>query len=78
MHGAPVFRGTRVPVEILFEFIADNLTVDEFLRAYPRVERQQVNNLLHVMADDIKINHGAEVAKERLEAYSGYDVFAQE
>ncbi len=31
MSGAPVFRGTRVPVQSLFEYLEDDLSLDEFL-----------------------------------------------
>ncbi|MFN3407438.1 MAG: DUF433 domain-containing protein [Limisphaerales bacterium] len=30
MSGAPVFRGMRVPVQALFEYLEDNLSLDEF------------------------------------------------
>jgi uncharacterized protein (DUF433 family) len=39
MSGAPVFRGTRVPVQSLFEFWEDNLSLDEFLDCFPTVRR---------------------------------------
>ena len=39
--GATVFAGTRVPVEILFEYLEAGDTVDEFLRQFPSVTRKQ-------------------------------------
>jgi len=39
MSGAPVFRGTRVPVQSLFEYLKDNLSLDEFLECFPTVRR---------------------------------------
>lgn len=39
MGGRPVFRGTRVPVEVLFENLADGLTLDEILDSYPTLDR---------------------------------------
>jgi len=39
MSGAPVFRGTRVPVQSLFEYWEDNLSLDEFLDCFPTVRR---------------------------------------
>ena len=39
MSGAPVFRGTRVPVQSLFEYLEDNLSLDEFLDCFPTVRR---------------------------------------
>ena len=39
--GATVFVGTRVPVEILFEYLEAGETLDEFLVQYPTVSREQ-------------------------------------
>jgi uncharacterized protein (DUF433 family) len=40
MSGAPVFRGTRVPVQSLFEYLEDDLSLDEFLDCFPTVRRE--------------------------------------
>jgi len=39
--GAAVFAGTRVPVDILFEYLESGETLDEFLRQFPTVTREQ-------------------------------------
>ncbi len=39
VSGTPVFRGTRVPVQTLFDYIADGSTLDEFLDNFPTVRR---------------------------------------
>lgn len=44
--GATVFAGTRVPVEILFEYLEAGETIDEFLRQFPTVTREQVTAVL--------------------------------
>jgi len=44
--GSAVFRGTRVNVWILFNYLADGRTVDDFLRAYDHVPRQAVLEVL--------------------------------
>lgn len=41
MNGALVFRGTRVPVEILIQHLAAGDTLDEFLEGFPSVSREQ-------------------------------------
>ena len=48
LSGTPVFMGTRVPVRILFEFLAAGDKLDEFLDAYPSVSRVQAVSLLEV------------------------------
>ena len=42
MSGRPVFRGTRVPVDVLFDNLADGLTVNEVLESYPSLNRADV------------------------------------
>lgn len=37
-----MFRGTRLPVETLFQYLADNQTVDYYLETFPSVTREQV------------------------------------
>ena len=37
LGGTPVFKGTRVPVKTLFEYLEDNYTLDEFLECFPSV-----------------------------------------
>ena len=44
MGGAPVFAGTRVPVQTLFEYLEAGDTIDDF--HFPTVTRQQVVVLL--------------------------------
>jgi uncharacterized protein (DUF433 family) len=40
MGGRPVFVGTRVPADTLFEYLADGLTLDYFLESFPSVTRE--------------------------------------
>jgi uncharacterized protein (DUF433 family) len=46
MSGAPVFRGTRVPVAALLDNLADGLTLDKFLDNFPTVSRGQAVQVL--------------------------------
>jgi len=39
MHGVPVFRGTRVPVQTLFDYLESGDTLEEFLQGFPTVPR---------------------------------------
>jgi len=39
MHGQPVFRGTRVPVQTLFDYLEGGEMLDEFLEGFPTVSR---------------------------------------
>jgi len=42
MHGVPVFRGTRVPVQTLFDYLEGGDTLEEFLNGFPTVPRDLV------------------------------------
>ncbi len=39
MHGLPVFRGTRVPVQTLFDYLEGGDTLENFLEGFPTVSR---------------------------------------
>ena len=39
MHGIPVFRGTRVPVRTLFDYLEGGDTLEDFLSGFPTVSR---------------------------------------
>ncbi|MCE9619188.1 MAG: DUF433 domain-containing protein [Planctomycetes bacterium] len=46
LGGTPVFQGTRVPIQNLFDYIEGNETIDEFLTDFPTVTKDQVMQLL--------------------------------
>jgi uncharacterized protein (DUF433 family) len=46
MSGTPVFRGTRVPVETLFNYLLDGVSLGEFLDCFPTVRRADAVELL--------------------------------
>jgi len=42
----PVFKGTRVPVKTLFEYLEGNYTLEEFLECFPSVTREMACKVL--------------------------------
>ena len=48
LGGRRVFRGTRVPVEILFENLADGMSIDEILDQYESLDRDDVVRVLEL------------------------------
>ena len=48
MSGTPVFHGTRVPIQNLFDCIEEGETIDQFLEQFPTVTREQVNGVLEL------------------------------
>ncbi len=41
LGGTPVFRGTRVPVKNLLDYLAAGDTLDQFIDDFPTVRREQ-------------------------------------
>lgn len=46
VSGALVFKGTRVPVQILIDYITSGETLDRFLQGFPTVTREQAERFL--------------------------------
>ncbi|MBL8131441.1 MAG: DUF433 domain-containing protein [Anaerolineae bacterium] len=46
LGGIPVFVGTRVPIQTLFDYLTTGETLDEFLDDFPTVTRGQAVRLL--------------------------------
>ena len=55
MSGTPVFRGTRVPVQSLFEYLEDNLPLDEFLDCFPTVRREDAIAVLEYSKSELLV-----------------------
>jgi uncharacterized protein (DUF433 family) len=56
MSGVPVFRGTRVPVQSLFEYLEDNLSLDEFLDCFPTVRREDAIAVLEHSKSELLVH----------------------
>jgi uncharacterized protein (DUF433 family) len=46
LGGAPVFKGTRVPVRTLFEYLERGYSLEEFLECFPSVTKDMACRLL--------------------------------
>jgi len=53
LGGTPVFVGTRVPVHSLFDYLEGGDTLDEFLRQFPSVQREQAVIALEMARDSL-------------------------
>lgn len=51
MGGAPVFCGTRVPVQTLLDYLEAGESIDQFLEGFPSVTRDQVIAFLEQAKD---------------------------
>jgi uncharacterized protein (DUF433 family) len=45
LGGTPVFRGTRVPIQNLFDYLEGGETLEEFLEGFPTVSREAASPL---------------------------------
>ena len=54
MGGRLVFRGTRIPVDILFDNLADGLSLDEVLDAYPGLRREDAVAAIELARESVK------------------------
>jgi uncharacterized protein (DUF433 family) len=48
LGGRPVFMGTRVPVESLFDHLEAGVSLEEFLNDFPTVSKEQAVSLLEI------------------------------
>jgi uncharacterized protein (DUF433 family) len=57
LGGTPVFYGTRVPVQNLFDCLESGESVDEFLDQFPTVTRPQVLAVLEASKESFLTTH---------------------
>jgi uncharacterized protein (DUF433 family) len=55
VSGAWVFRGTRIPVESLFQNLEDGADVTDFVRWFPGVTAEQVRLVLEHAARSLQV-----------------------
>jgi uncharacterized protein (DUF433 family) len=53
MSGTPCFKGTRVPVQNLLDYIEGGSTIDEFFQDFPSVAREQVVQFLELAKEQL-------------------------
>ena len=51
LGGTPVFSGTRVPVQTLFDYLQEGDSLDEFLDDFPAVSREHAVKVLEKMKE---------------------------
>lgn len=48
LGGTPVFKGTRVPVQTLFDYLDGGNNIEEFLEGFPSVKKKQVHQVIRL------------------------------
>ncbi|PZR74629.1 MAG: DUF433 domain-containing protein [Chthoniobacterales bacterium] len=54
LNGTPVFKGTRVPVRVLFDYLSDGLSLEYFLETFPSVTRKLATDVLRLGQERIE------------------------
>ena len=54
MAGVPCVRGLRIPVATVVGMVADGMTVEEILGAYPDLEDEDVREALRYAAEALR------------------------
>jgi len=53
LGGTPVFKGTRVPVKAIFDYLEAGDSLEEFLDDFPSVKREQAVALLEIARESL-------------------------
>lgn len=59
LSGTPVFAGTRVPIQALFDYIDSGDPLDEFLIDFPNVTREHAIAVLASTQPPVRLPSGA-------------------
>jgi uncharacterized protein (DUF433 family) len=54
MGGAPCIRGLRIPVATVVDMVADGMSNNEILAAYPDLEVEDIEEALHYAAEAVR------------------------
>ncbi len=54
LSGKPIIKGTRIAVEFILELLANSWTVEDILKSYPQLKREDVAAALKYAAEILK------------------------
>ena len=57
LGGTPIFRGTRVPIQNLFDSLESGESLEQFLEQYPTVSREQVLAVLEESKERLLVSY---------------------
>ncbi|MCB0595787.1 MAG: DUF433 domain-containing protein [Lewinellaceae bacterium] len=53
-NGKPVIKNTRIPVDLILEKMSEGETIDDLLRAYPRINKEAIMACLAFASESVK------------------------
>jgi len=57
LGGVPVFKGTRVTIKSLLDYLEEGMTIEEYLEHFPTVKKEQVIHFLEITMREYLLNH---------------------
>jgi uncharacterized protein (DUF433 family) len=54
MGGVPCIRGLRIPVATVIGMVAEGMSHEEILKAYPDLEAEDIREALHFAAEAVR------------------------
>jgi len=54
LSGKPVIKGTRIPVYLILELLAAEMSVDDVLKEYPKLTREDIQAALEYASKILK------------------------
>ncbi len=52
LGGSPVFKGTRVTIQTLFDYLEES-SLEEFLQGHPTVSKEQAEYVIELAAENL-------------------------
>ena len=49
MNGAPVFSGTRITIQTLFDYLEDGYSVEDFLKIFDWIKKEDIIEVLELV-----------------------------
>ena len=65
LGGKPVIKGTRIPVYVIIEMIANGLSINDVLKEYPELSEEDVKAALKYAASLLKRETYYEISSRR-------------
>lgn len=56
LNGTPCFRGTRVPVSVILEYLSLGWSINDLKKSYPTVKSEYISLLIKTMSSELIIN----------------------
>jgi len=54
LAGKPVFKGTRIPIYVVLDMLAESMTAEEIVKAYPDLTKEDVSAAIRFASDSAK------------------------